>query len=251
MDRIPLKAEERDLLGKKVKKLRRDGFIPGHVFGKALETEHVAVLVKDFIKTYDQAGETGLIDLKIGAEKIRPVMVKNVQYDAVKGQLLHVDFYQVNLAEKVTVPVPLVIIGEEAELVHLGEAVVLQPISEVQMEALPGDLIENIEVDITSLQAIDDAITVGDLKYDREKLTILAEPEEVVVKLAPAITEEMKKLMEEQAAEAAAAAEVAEGEEGATEEGAEGAEGEEAEGGEKGAEEGEETPVETEKKEEE
>lgn len=241
MDRISLKAEEREILGKKVKKLRRDGFVPGHVFGKKVETEHVSVPVKDFIKVYEQAGETGLVDLKIGAEKIRPVLIRDLQYDPVKGVLLHIDFYQVNLSVKVQVPVPIVIIGEEAESVHLGEAVVLQNLSELQMEALPADLIENIEVDITSLKNIDDAITVADLNYDKEKITILAEPEEVVVKLAPAITEEMKRLMEEQAAEAAAAqAEAAEGEEGVVPaEGEEGAvEGETpAEGGEAPAEE--------------
>lgn len=222
MDRLSLQAEERTLLGKKVKKLRADGKLPGHVFGKGLEGESVAVSQKDFLKTFHLAGETGLIDLKIGAEKIRPVLVREVQYDPIEGEPIHIDFYQVNLTEKVKVPVPLVLIGEQPESVHLGETIVLQTLNEVEVEALPTDLVEKIEVDITSLQAIDDAITVGQLNYDRSKLMLHADLEAIVVKLAPAVTAEMEKLLEEQAAEiatAAAEAGVAEGAEGAPAEG--------------------------------
>lgn len=208
MNRLNLQAKERNILGKKVKKLRRDGLIPGHVFGKNIKTEHVSVPYENFIKIFHQAGETGLIDLKIGEEEIRPVLIRDIQKGSVKGDLLHIDFYQVNLKEKVRVPVPIVRVGEEPESIHLGEAVILQPISEVEVEALPTDLVEKIEVDITPLKNIDDIITIEQLKYDREKLTINADPDEVVVKLAPAVTEEMQQLLEEQEAEAAAAAEV-------------------------------------------
>ncbi|MDD5415465.1 MAG: 50S ribosomal protein L25 [Candidatus Daviesbacteria bacterium] len=206
MDRLSLKAEERKILGKKVKKLRQDGQLPGHVFGKGVESESVCVDGKTFLKTFKEAGETGLIDLKIGAEKVRPVMVRGVQYDPVSGEPIHIDFYQVNLSEKVKVPVPLVLIGEQPESVKLGETIVLQTLNEIEVEALPTDLVEKIEVDISSLQNIDDAITVGQLQFDKDKLTIQVPGEEIVVKLAPAVTAEMEKLLEEQAAEAAAVA---------------------------------------------
>ena len=98
----------------------------------------------------------------------------------------------------------------------------LQTLNEVEVEALPTDLIEKIEVDITSLQNIDDAITVGQLKFDRSKLTVQAADEEIVVKLAPAVSAEMEKLLEEQAAETAAVAAEA-GAEAAAEGGVEGA----------------------------
>lgn len=219
MDKITLQAEDRAVLGKKVKLLRSDGVIPAHVYGNQVETEHVSVKLKDFVPVFGQAGETGVIELKIGADKIRPVMVKGMQYDPVRGELLHIDFYQVDLKQKVTVPVPIVVTGgEEIESVKMGEAVVLQSLSEVQVEALPTDLIDNIEVNVDHLKIVDDAVTVGQLIYDRSKITVLAEPDEVVVKLAPAVTEEMKKLLEEQAAEAAAAAAAT------TEEGVEGGE---------------------------
>ncbi|MBI2338163.1 50S ribosomal protein L25 [Candidatus Daviesbacteria bacterium] len=238
MDRLSLDAEERKILGKKVKNLRKNGKLPGHVFGKKLETEHVSVDGKTFLKIFKEAGETGLINLRIGSEKVRPVMVKGVQYDPVSGDPIHIDFYQVNLTQKVKVPVPIVLVGEEPEAVKLGEAIVLQTMNELEVEALPADLIEKIEVDITNLKNIDDAVTVGGLQFDREKLTVSANDEDIVVKLAPAITEEMKKQMEEEAAQAAAVAAEsgaeAAGEEGAAAEGgeapAEGADGKPDEG---------------------
>ncbi len=228
MDRLSLIAEERKILGKKVKTLRRDGKLPAHVFGKGVEGENVIVSKGDFIKTFHLAGETGLIDLKIGSGKVIPVLVRDVQYNPVEGEPIHIDFFQVNLSQKVKVPVPLVLIGEQPESVHLGETIVLQTIKEVMVEALPTDLVEKIEVDITPLKNIDDAITFGQLQFDRSKLTIQVSDEEVIVKLAPAVTAEMEKLLEEQAAETAAATAEATG----TEEGAEVAEGETVEGAE-------------------
>jgi len=238
MDRLALQAQERKVLGKKVKKLRKSGQLPGHVFGKAVDGENVAVSQKDFLKTFHQAKETGLVDLKIGTASVRPVLIRDVQYDPINSQPIHIDFYQVDLTEKVKVPVPLVLIGEQPEAVHLEEAIVLQTLNEVEVEALPEDLVEKIEVDISQLKAIDDAITVGQLQYDREKLTIQADPEEIVVKLAPAVSAEMEKLLEEEAAEQAAVAAEAVVEEAAPAEGAEEAPAEPAP----------ETPPETEEK---
>lgn len=230
-----MKAQERTVLGKKVKKLRKEGQVPGHVFGNIKNVEHVSVDGHDFIGVFKQAGETGLVDLKIGDDRVRPVLIKEIDINPVNEKILHIGFYAVNLKEKVTVPVPIVLIGEGPESVKMGETVVLQTLSEVSVEALPTDLIENIEVNIESLKEIGDAITIADLSYDRSTLTVLAEPEEVVVKLDTAVTEEMKALLEEQQAEAAAAAEATEEAEGG--EAVEGEEGEKTEGGE--AEEGE------------
>lgn len=215
MDRLSLHAQERTVLGKKVKKLRADGLLPGHVFGKGVDGEVVAVKATDFLKTLHLAGETGLIDLKIGSEKVRPVLIRDVQYDPVTDSPIHIDFYQVNLSEKVKVSVPVVQIGAPPEAVHLGEAIVLQTVNELEVEALPTDLPEKLEVDITTLKAIDDAITVGQLNIDHDKVTIHADLEEIVVKLAPAVSAETEKLLEEEAAEKAAAAAETAAEEGA------------------------------------
>lgn len=207
MEKISLKASERTVLGKKVKSLRQSGLVPAHVFGKGLETEHVSVDLKEFLKVAKQAGETGVIELRIGEEKVRPVMIKGMQTNANTDEVQNIDFYQVDLTKKVTVPVPLTLVGDEPEKVGLGEAIVLQVLSEVSVTALPADLVDAIEVSITALKEIEDAITVGQLSYDHESLTVLADPEEVVVKLAPAVTAEMEALLEEQAAETAAVVE--------------------------------------------
>lgn len=217
MDKIPLKALERNILGKKVKKLRREGLVPGHVYGNTKTIEHVSVNGKDFLEVFAKVGETSLVDLKIGTDKVKPVLIRGLQHHPVTGQLLHIDFFQVNLQEKVQVAIPVILVGEQPESVHMGETVVLQPTDEIQVEALPTDLIEKIEVDQNTLKQVDDAITVAQLAIDRSKITVLTPAEEVVIKLAPAITEEMKKLMEEQAAEAAAAAEAVTTPEGAPE----------------------------------
>lgn len=233
MDRIPLKASDRTIFGKKVKALRKAGKLPAHVYGNTKEVEHVEVDAASFAKVFKEAGETGLVNLKIGEDRTRPVLIKEVDIDPVSNQVLHIGFYQVNLKEKVEVPVPLVLVGEEVETVKLGQTVVLQTLSEVTVEALPTDLIEKIEVNIEVLKEVGDTVTVADLNYDHSTITILAEPEEIVVKLDDAVTDEMKALMEEQAAEQAAAAEAAEAEEGAEAgEKAEGEEGAESESGE-------------------
>ena len=249
MDRIPLKATDRTVLGKKVKLLRKAGKIPAHVFGNIKEVEHVEINAIEFKRVFKQAGETGLVNLKIGEDRTRPVLIKEVDIHPVTDEILHIGFYQVNLKEKVTVPVPLVLIGEEVETVKLGQTVILQNMSEIMVEALPADFIDKIEVNISVLKEVGDAITVADLSYDRTTLTVQSEPEEVVVKLDDAVTDEMKALLAEQEAEQAASQEAAEAEEDAAEgeagekaegeEGAEGgevAEGETKEGGEAGAE---------------
>lgn len=237
MERVALSAQPREVLGKKVKRYRKEGLVPAHVFGKGLETEHLFVNTMVFKKVFDQAGETGLINLKIGDGDVKPVLIRDLQYDPVTDSLLHIDFYQVNLKEKVNVFVPIELKGVGPESVHLGETVVLNPVSEVEIEALPNDLIDKIEVDISVLKEVDDAVIVAELLIDREKITVLTPEEEVVVKLAPAVTEEMAALLEEQEAEVAeAAAEAAEegAEEGEKVEGEEEAtEGEVAEGEEK------------------
>lgn len=217
MNRLGLRAQERTVLGKKVKTLRKEGKIPAHVFGKGLATEHVSVDTKAFKKIAKEAGETSVIDLKIiklsGEESVRPVMIKGTQIHAVTDEILNIDFYQVNLKQKVIVPVPIELVGEETEKVKLGEAIVLQTLNSVEVEALPTDLIEKLEVNVSVLKEIDDAITVGELSYDHNKLTVLTDPESIVVKLATAVSEEMQELLEEQAAEQAEAASEETGEE--------------------------------------
>lgn len=232
MEQVPLTAQKRTILGRKVKALRRDGQIPAHVFGHKVKTVHVQVGAKDFHKVFEKVGETGIIDLSVDSEK-RPVLVRNVQTNPVTDEPLHIDFYQVNLSEKVKVNVPIEIIGE-AQAVEKKIGLLLTPISEIEIEALPTDLPENIEVDVTDLSEIGQEIKVKDLNLDRSKIEVHTDPEQIIAQVGELVTKEMEAIeaeVEAEQAEAAAEAEAAEGEEGKEAEAAEGEE--EAKEGEK------------------
>lgn len=228
MDRLKLKVENRKVEGRKVKTLRRDGILPANVFGKKIKSFAVQLPIKEFMAVYKEVGETGLVDLQADGE-IRPVLVSNVQYHPVTDAPLHVDFRQVDLKEKIQAPVPVEIEGESPAAAS-GIGILVQQITEIEVEALPTDLPESIIVDITDLANVDDAIHVKDLKVDRSKITLLAGDEEIVVKIEPPAVEEV--------AEPAAAPGGEEGGppaggtegEGASEGGAEGAESPAAEG---------------------
>lgn len=183
-----LKADKRKITGRKVKKLRQEGKIPANIYGKGVKSTSIEVEEKDFKKVFDEAGETGIIEISLGKET-RPVLVHNIQVDPITGGALHVDFRQVNLKEKVTAQVPVETTGESpAEKQGLGTAV--QYLDEVEVEALPMDLPEVFEVDLTGLTEVDQAIFVKDLPVDKKKVEIKQDPEEIVVKIEPLREEE-------------------------------------------------------------
>lgn len=189
MANLKLKAEPRKVLGRKVKKLRREGVLPANLYGKKVKSQSLKVSKDEFLKVYQEAGETSLIDLKIDS-KTAPVLVHNVQIDPVSDEPLHVDFHQVSLKEKTTAEVPVEIRGE-APAVEEHKGILIQPLTEVEVEALPTDLPDQFEVDVSKLTEVDQAITVNDLHYDKEKIKVLADPGEIIVKINPLEEEEV------------------------------------------------------------
>lgn len=189
MDAKTLNAQARTVVGRKVKKLRGEGVIPANVFGKGIKSESVQVVAKEFEKVYDEVGETGLVELKVGA-KTHPVLVANLQLNPVSDTPVHVDFRQVDLKEKVTAKVPVEMTGEApAEKSGVGTAVLY--INEIEVEALPTDLPEKFVVDVGNLADVDQAVLVKDLPVDRAKVTLKAEEESIVVKVEPPQKEEV------------------------------------------------------------
>lgn len=226
MQALTLNAEARKITGKKVKKLRREGLLPVSLYGKDVTSTALSVKTPEFMKVYGKAGETGLVELKIG-EKTTPTLISDVQIHPVTRAPLHAEFRAVNLKEKIKANVPVELVGE-SPVVANNIGLLLQTINEVEVEALPADLPEKITVDATKLAEIDQQVTVGELAVPKE-VTVLTDASGVVVKVAPAVSEETKKEMEaEEAAKAAAAAEAA----AATGEAAPAAEGETAPAGE-------------------
>jgi len=182
--KFSLKATKRDVFGRKVKRLRKEGLIPANVFGKKVKSEDLSVNGKEFSEVFEKAGETQIIHLND-----KPVLVSGLQIDPVTSEYLHIDFRQVDLTEKITAKVPVELIGESpAEKQSIGT--VVQQISEIEVEALPTDLPEKIEVDITTLTEVDQTVFVKDLKVDK-KVTIKTDLELIIVKVEPPTKEEV------------------------------------------------------------
>src|SRR3989344_3575021 len=207
MSNFALSAKKRTILGRKVKQLRKDGLLPANVFGKKIKSQAVTIHAKEFIKIFADAGESVLVDLGLDGKKT-PVLIKNVSYNPITGAPVHADLHQVDLKEKVTAHVPLEIIGE-SPAVKDKIGVLLKNLDELEVEALPNDLPEKIEVEISHLKAIDESVKISDLKIG-SGVKILTDLELEIVKIAPLVSTEAEKMVEEQAAaQAAAAAEAA------------------------------------------
>lgn len=185
-----LKAETRTLTGRKVKKLRVSGQIPANVFGKQIKSISVQIAAPDFNKIYAVVGESTLVYLEVAGEnEARPVLVREVSHHPVTGLVLHVDFNQVNLKEKVTAPVEIELVGESpAELEKLG--ILVQQLDEIEVEALPTDMPEKLEVSVAELKAVDDAILVKDIKVGND-VSIKSDPEAIVARIEALAKEEV------------------------------------------------------------
>jgi len=194
MNKTTLEAKVRKVTGRKVKTLRKEGLIPANVYGKKIKSQAVQIKTLDFKKAYQEAGETGLISLKVQGEKgkgeDRAVLVSSVQFNPLTDAVVHVDFRQVDLKEKITAGVPVELVGESpAEKGGIGT--VVQYIDEIEVEALPGDLPEKFEIDASGLIEVDQAIFVKDLNYEKEKVEIKADIEGIVAKVEPPQKEEV------------------------------------------------------------
>jgi len=190
-DKIKLKVNKRTLVGRKVRKLRQQGILPANIYGKDIKSLSVKLSAKDFHKVYSQAGETGIIDLKVDKEaKVRPVLIHDPNIHPVTDEILHVDFRQVDLTKKVTVKIPVELV-KEAPAVSKG-GVLLQLINEIEVEALPTDLPDKFTVNVSKLEEIGQGINLKDIKVD-SKVKILADNlDELVVKIEEPTKEEEK-----------------------------------------------------------
>lgn len=185
-----LNAEKREVTGKKVKHLRKKGVVPANIYGKTVKSLAIQVPLADFQKTYEEVGETGLVELTVaGLKEPRHVLVHNVQIHPISDDFLHIDFHEVALKEKIRVPVPLTLIGE-SPVTNQKTGVLLHILDEVEVEALPTDLPEEINVDISTLAEIGDEIKVSDLKVDTSKITVITEGDRTIVKINPLEKEE-------------------------------------------------------------
>lgn len=210
MKTLNLNAQIRNVFGRKVKNLRKQNLVPANVFGKDVKSTALSVKADEFAKIYSEAGETGLIELAWDGQKV-PVLTHDVQSHPISRAVLHVDFHQVNLKEKVEAAVPLELVGE-AQVVTDKVGVLLTLFDEIEVEALPADLPEKIEVDVADLKEIGETIKANQLKLPTGvELKLDGETEIIRVDSLVSKEAEAEAAAEEAAAVAAAAEPAAEG----------------------------------------
>ncbi len=207
MEDLKLQAAPREVVGKKTSVLRRQGITPTHLFGHNLKSLTLQCDTGQLQRLIAQAGKTRLISLKIDTEKqARSVFVREVQRDAITRQLFHVDFYQVKKSEKIAVDVPIVFVGEAPALKGKGR-MLAHGINSLSIACLPDSVPPQIEIDLSPLEEVEQAIHVRDIVLDPE-ITVNADPEQLVVKISEALV----KIEEEVAVEAEVEAEEVEAE---------------------------------------
>ncbi len=215
---LELTLDAREAQGKANKRLRREGIVPGVVYGKGEGSTNVQVDARTFETLYRAAGRTSVVKFRLpGANRATSGFIKSVQRHPLTRQALHVDYYLVNLKVEMEVDVPLVFVGEAPAVEETG-GTLLHNLSSVHVKALPNDIPHEITVDVSTLTSLDVAIHVADLNLNRDLVHVLTDGETLVATVVPPRVE-----VEEEPV-------VAEGEqlEG---EGETGAEGEEGSGG--------------------
>lgn len=194
MQTIQLSAQTRTVVGRAVRQLRAQDIIPAVMYGHESDTVSISVPRKTLQQAYEKAGESTLVDLQIDTQTPVKVIIHDVQRDGISNRITHVDFYKVNMKEKITAEVPLVFVGEAPAVKSLG-GVLLKNLNKVEVESLPGDLPHEISVDISKLVTFEDKITVADLQLPNG-VTIQAEATEAVAMVEPPRSEEELKALE-------------------------------------------------------
>lgn len=196
MEKYVLEAHKREIIGKKVKALRREGKLPAVIYGRGVEPQAITLDKKEARQTLKVIGANTLVTVKIGKEE-HLALVRDIQREVIMQDLLHIDFQQVSLEEKITSTVPIAVEGE-APAVKEYNAVLTPGLIELEIEAKAKDLPDAIAVDVSSLMEIGDNILVKDLNVPAE-VTVLDDPDELVYVAAAQTLMEIEEEVEEEA----------------------------------------------------
>ena len=194
MEPIAITATKRTITGKHVSKLRKAGSLPAVLYGHEVETQTIEINERDFAKVLKTAGESTIVNLVVDG-KTQPVLIHDVQNHYLTEAPIHVDFFAVNMTEKLKVKVPLHFVGESMAVKSLGGTLV-KNLAEVEVECLPADLPHAIEVDISAISNFEIVVRLSDLKV-ADKVEILGNPQELVVSVVPPRSEEEMKALDE------------------------------------------------------
>ena len=189
MNDLKLRVSKRNVLGKKTKALRRRGITPVHIFGQSIESQALQCDTTELQNIIIHAGMTRPVSLNIEDEKQpRSVFIREIQRNPVNRHLLHVDFYQVRKGEKITVDVPIILVGEAPAMKEKGR-MLSHSLTSLHIECLPNNIPSQIEIDLSPLESLDDAIHVRDIVLDPD-IAVHNDPEQLIVKVGAAFVEE-------------------------------------------------------------
>jgi large subunit ribosomal protein L25 len=188
-EQVELRAEKRKVLGKQVKQLRQQGWVPAVMYGRGFDSLPLRFETRRLRQVLAQVGGSQLVSIKVkGIKQPETALVRDVQRDPIKGTLLHVDFYRVEMTERLTAEVPLEMVGA-SPVVGQSEGILLHGISVIEVECLPGDLLDAIEVDLVDLVEIGQALYVRDMAIPAS-VKVLTDPDEMIVRVVPVTKEE-------------------------------------------------------------
>jgi len=197
-DQITLEAKKRTVKGKKVSQLRRQGLLPGIIYGRIGKEQIEPVLIQldlhEASKIINKLTGSSLVSLDVDGEEY-PVVLREAQKDIIYGTLRHVDFMAVSLTEKLQTAVPIELIGQAPAEINMA-AVVVTGVSELEIECLPQDMPERIEVDATALVDMESAIYVRDLDLP-DTFDVLTDPDELIAGVTYVTIEEEEEEEEE------------------------------------------------------
>jgi len=210
--KMELKAQKRDLKSKSNVKLRNSGLIPAELYGHGFANQNIAVLALEFDKVFSQAGESTLVDLQIDDQAAIKVLIQAVQKDPVSDQVIHLDFRQVKMDEKIEAEVMLELVGVAPAVKELG-GILVTALNSIHIKALPQDLVHEIKIDVSGLNELGSMLRVSDLEVP-ETLEVLNKPETAVIIVEAPRVEEVPEEKPEGELPEGAEEEEGEGEEG-------------------------------------
>ncbi len=188
MEKVTLAAKARAERGRKVNAGRKEGLVPAVVYGNKVDSTSLWVTAIDVKRLIKKSGESTIIELVIDTKDKRNVLIQDIQKDALMGQYTHIDFFQVNMDEKIENEVELVFIGESKAMKEMG-GILVKNIDKLLVKCLPADLPSHIDVDISAIDAFETHLTVKDLKIS-SKIELSIDPDTVIALVAPQRSEE-------------------------------------------------------------
>lgn len=208
-DRVELAIAPRAVLGKKTKQLRKAGIIPANITGHNEPPQAVQVDAVLFDRLRRAHHSTSILTLKMPDATTQTALIRHVAHAPKSGKIIHVDFARVSLTERMTMKLPLNFVGESPAVKNEG-GVLLHLVESLEVECLASDIVDNVDVDISSITEIDGTLHASDVKLP-QGFTMLTDPTEPIAKVASTRAEvaEANAAATEAAATAAAPSEAA------------------------------------------